>query len=88
MFLNQADAANRGLHDGDRLELGNQTGRLAVTLGVSPDVPAGVALMYKSRWPRNETALGNVNVLNPGKKSDLAESCAVHSIDVVVRRTY
>jgi hypothetical protein len=44
--------------------------------------------MYKSRWPRNEDALGNVNVLNPAKKSDLAESCAVHSIDIAIRRSH
>ena len=54
VFLNQADAASRGLHDGDSLELSNQTGKLAATLGVSPDVPAGVALLHKSRWPKSE----------------------------------
>jgi anaerobic selenocysteine-containing dehydrogenase len=88
VFLNQADAAILGLHDGDHLELSNQTGTLLATLGISSDVPAGVALMYKSRWPRNEDVLGNVNVLNPAKKSDLAESCAVHSIDIAIRRSH
>jgi anaerobic selenocysteine-containing dehydrogenase len=87
IFLNPADAARRGLHDGDCLELSNQTGKLAATLGISSDVPAGVALLHKSRWPKRERALGNVNVLNPGKKSDLAESCAVHSIDIAIRRS-
>src|SRR4029079_5050939 len=87
IFLNPADAASRDLRDGDRLELSNQTGKLAATLGISPDVPAGVALLHKSRWPKGERALGNVNVLNPGRKSDLAESCAVHSIDIAIRRS-
>jgi anaerobic selenocysteine-containing dehydrogenase len=76
------------LHEGDHLELSNKTGTLPATLGISPDVPAGVALMYKSRWLRNEDAVGNVNVLNPGKKSDVAESCAVHSIDIAIKRSY
>ena len=88
VFLSEADAASRGLHDGDSLELTNKTGSLSATLGISSDVPAGVALMYKSRWLRNEGALGNVNVLNPGKKSDLAESCAVHSIDISIKRSH
>jgi anaerobic selenocysteine-containing dehydrogenase len=87
VFLNQADAASLGLHDGDRLELSNPTGTLQATLGISPDVPPGVALTHKSRWLKSDQPLGNVNVLNPGKKSDLAESCAVHSIDIAIKRS-
>jgi hypothetical protein len=44
-------------------------------------VPRGVILAYKSRWTAN-AAGDNVNALNPGNKADLAESCAVHSINV------
>jgi hypothetical protein len=46
-------------------------------------VPRGVILAYKSRWTANGTD-SNVNALNPGQKADLAESCAVHSINVSV----
>jgi hypothetical protein len=38
----------------------------------------------QSRWAVNGGAGNNVNALNPGKKADLAESCAVHSINVSV----
>jgi hypothetical protein len=46
-------------------------------------VPRGVILAHKSRWTANG-AKSNVNALNPGTKADLAESCAVHSINVSV----
>lgn len=83
-FLSRSDAADRGILDGDRIALHNSTGTLVATLGISDDVPSGVALLHKSRWPKFEPSGANVNVLNPGRKADLAESCAVHSIDVTV----
>lgn len=83
-FLNPDEAAERGLRDGDRVELANATGSLCATLGVSESVPGGVLLLHKGRWPKARTSPVNVNVLNPGKKSDLAGSCAVHSIDVSI----
>jgi hypothetical protein len=42
----------------------------------------GVALVHKGRWPKLEASGCNVNVLNPGQKTDLAESSAVHSVEV------
>jgi anaerobic selenocysteine-containing dehydrogenase len=85
-FLNEAEAARRGLRDGDQVRLANETGSLVATLGLSADVPEGVLLLHKSRWPKGEAARANVNVLNPGRKSDLAQSCAVHSIDITLDR--
>ena len=58
-------------------------GEIVVRVGVSPDVPKGVILAHKGRWTANGADV-NVNTLNPGQKSDLAESCAVHSINVSV----
>jgi hypothetical protein len=43
-------------------------------------------LLHKSRWPKGDAARANVNVLNPGRKADLAQSCAVHSIDITLDR--
>jgi anaerobic selenocysteine-containing dehydrogenase len=85
-FLNEAEAVRRGLRDGDKVQLANETGCLVATLGLSADVPEGVLLLHKSRWPKGEAAHANVNVLNPGRKSDLAQSCAVHSIDITLER--
>jgi anaerobic selenocysteine-containing dehydrogenase len=85
-FLNQSDAAQLNLKEGETVEIRNETWTLWARAGVSPDVPAGVVLLHKSRWPKSDAARANVNILNPGRKADLAGSCAVHSIDVMVTR--
>ena len=80
-FVHPDEARSRGIANGARVTLSNPTGAITLRLTVSADVPRGVILAHKSRW----TASGvNVNALNPGAKSDLAESCAVHSINVAV----
>ena len=82
-FVHPDEAKARGIEDGARVRIGNPTGALTLRLAVSADVPRGVILAYKSRWTANGVE-SNVNALNPGKKADLAESCAVHSINVSV----
>jgi hypothetical protein len=62
----------------------NETGRIAMTVRVSTDVPPGVAVSHKGHWPRREVTRANVNVLNPGAKSDLGESSCVHGVTVTV----
>lgn len=84
VFLNQNEATRRRLRDGDYIQLKNETGTLLAMLGISGDVPDGVLLLHKSRWPKSQASRANVNVLNPGKKADLASSCAVHSIDIII----
>ena len=85
--LNPTDAAARGLAAGDKVRLANQTGMLDLTLAVSDVVPPGACLSPKGRWPRREgPARANVNVLNPGIKSDMGESTAVHGVEVTVER--
>jgi hypothetical protein len=44
----------------------------------------GVALSYKGRWPKHERTYANVNVLNPGTKTDMGESTSVHGVEVTV----
>jgi anaerobic selenocysteine-containing dehydrogenase len=82
-FINPGDAEARGLETGHRIRLATATGEITLKVAVSPDVPAGVVLSHKGRWSTRDGE-GNVNALNPGQKSDLAESCAVHSINVSV----
>ncbi len=80
-FVHPDEARSRGLANGARVTIGNPTGAITLRLSVSADVPRGVILAHKSRWTANG-AESNVNALNPGTKADLAESCAVHSINV------
>ena len=84
--LHPADAAERGLTDGDEARLENATGGLVLRVVVSDLVPRGVALSPKGRWPKRERTGGNVNVLNPGEKADMGSSTSVHGIEVRVER--
>ena len=84
--LHPDDAASRGLARGDDALIENATGRLRLRVEVSRDVPPGVALSHKGRWPRREPDGANVNALNPGERSDMGESTAVHGVEVAVSR--
>ncbi len=82
--LNPADAEARGLASGDQVTVANDVGSLSLQLRLSDGVPRGVALSPKGRWPKREQGNANVNVLNPGTKSDMGGSSAVHGITVRV----
>ena len=84
--LNPADAARLGLQDGDTVIAANETGRLEMRLGVADIVPPGVALSHKSRWPKLSKQRANINALNPGRKADMAESTAVHGVEVSLQK--
>jgi anaerobic selenocysteine-containing dehydrogenase len=73
----------RCIQSGARIRLTTAAGEITLRVAVSADVPMGVILAHKGRWSTNAVE-GNINAINPGGKSDLAESCAVHSINVSV----
>ena len=56
--LHPADAAARGLQVDDEVMLSNETGSLKLRVRLSDDVPPGVALSHKGRWPRQEAGGG------------------------------
>ena len=73
------DEANRlKLVESDQVRLFNDTGELKLQLKLSTDIPHGVALSHKGRWPKRQETQANVNVLNPGNKTDMGESSSVH----------
>jgi anaerobic selenocysteine-containing dehydrogenase len=84
--LHPLDAADRGLAAGDPVVLSNATGRLELELELSEHLPRGVALSPKGRWPKREATNANVNVLNPGTKSDMGDATSVHGVEVRVSR--
>ncbi len=84
--VHPADAAQRGLAEGDDVVLANGCGRLALTLALSDLLPRGVAYAAKGRWPKRESSGANVNVLNPGDRSDMGDSTAVHGVEVTLER--
>jgi anaerobic selenocysteine-containing dehydrogenase len=83
-WLNPLDAATIGAADGSLVQVQNKSGSIELRVGLSIDVPQGVLLAPKGQWPKAAASRANVNVLNPGDKSDLAQSCAVHSINVSI----
>ena len=84
--LHPDDAAALGLKEGDEAKLSNETADLVLQVRISDEIRHGVALTHKGRWPKRERGQVNVNVLNPGRKTDMGESSAVHGIEVRVTR--
>ncbi len=84
VVLHPDDARSRGLREGDFVELSNEIGQLPLYLKVTDEVLRGVALSHKGRWPKRQQTRANVNVLNPGDKSDMGESTSVHAVEVLI----
>ncbi|UCF81844.1 MAG: molybdopterin-dependent oxidoreductase [Acidobacteriota bacterium] len=82
--LHPDDAAALGLKEHDEVKLTNETGELVLRVRFSEETLPGVALAHKGRWPKREPGRANVNFLNPGNKTDMGESTAVHGIEVTV----
>ncbi|RUP00370.1 molybdopterin-dependent oxidoreductase [Hyphomicrobium sp.] len=86
-WLNPLDAAAVGVTDGSLLQVSSKAGSIELRIGLSSDIPQGVLLAPKGQWPKSSASHANINILNPGEKSDLAQSCAVHSINVSIATT-
>ena len=80
VLLNKYEATRRGIAEGDIVMLHNECGRLLLKVKISSDVPEGVVLVHKGRWPKLDPNYANVNALNPGNKTDMGESTSVHGI--------
>ncbi len=82
--MHPEDAAARGLVDGQHVRVSNTTGTIDMVVELATNLPRGVALAAKSRWPKLIAGGLSVNALNPGTKSDMAESSSVHGIEVEI----
>jgi anaerobic selenocysteine-containing dehydrogenase len=82
--LHPADAASRGIEEGELVVLRNASGELELTAVLSEDLPRGVAFSPKGRWPKLESQRANVNALNPGIAGDMGASTTVHGVEVTV----
>lgn len=86
VVLHPEDAAARGLSDGAHVRVSNATGAIDMIVELAPILPRGVALAVKSRWPKLVPGGLSVNALNPGTKTDMAESSSVHGVEVEIVR--
>jgi anaerobic selenocysteine-containing dehydrogenase len=83
--LHPDDAAARGLHDGDPVDLVNDRGSVGVVLKVSDEVLPGVVLVPGQR-PIADARHGTINVLCSDRYSDLGDGATYQDTRLDVRR--
>ncbi len=85
LYINPADAEERGINNGDAVEVFNDYGRIRTHARLSDDVPKGVVLLYKAFWV---SLLGwNANFLTTDETVEgYGEGSAYHSTWVEVER--
>lgn len=76
--VHPAEADRRGIAAGTRVRVTSDEGALTVQLATGDEVPEGVALMPKGRWPSHEPSGANVNVLTIARRTDMGDSTAIH----------
>lgn len=84
VVLHPDDAAKRGIVNGSIVRVSNATDSIDMIADVVDIIPRGVALAAKSRWPKLVPGGKTINALNPGTKTDMAESSSVHGIEVEI----
>ena len=84
--LNPADAARRGICDGDEVIVENERGSCRLVAKVTDDVPPGVAAAVKGHWAQFSRDGRNINWTTPDALADLAGQSTFHSNVVRVRR--
>ena len=77
-ILHPADAAARGLKDGNRVRLHNERGAIGLVLRVSDEVRPGVVLVPGQRSD-GETVAGTVNMLVSDRYTDIGEGATYQS---------
>jgi anaerobic selenocysteine-containing dehydrogenase len=85
VLIHPREAAARNIAEGDKVELCNEYGRLELIAETTSNVPPGIALVHKGRWPKLDPNGANVNILNPGHKSDIGESSSVHGVEAELK---
>lgn len=84
VVLHPDDAALRQLRDGQAVMVKNGLAALPHVLRIADIVPPGTALTHKTRWARLSPTGLNVNALNPGLRTDMGDSTALHGVEVEV----
>jgi anaerobic selenocysteine-containing dehydrogenase len=82
--MNPADAAERGLVDGDTVKVWNELGQVYLPLRVTASVRCGVVSSEKGAWLRTSRNGQTVSALAPAHKADLAEGACFNDARVEV----
>ncbi len=83
--INPADAATRGIQDGQSVRVENARGWCRLRAVVTADVPPGVVVAPKGQWAQYTPEWRNVNWLTSDALGDLAGQSTFHSNLVSVR---
>jgi anaerobic selenocysteine-containing dehydrogenase len=83
--INPADAAARGIADGDTVVVESARGWCELRAVVTDDVPRGVAVAPKGRWARLSRGRRNVNWTTSDTLADIAGQSTLHSNLVEIR---
>jgi anaerobic selenocysteine-containing dehydrogenase len=83
--INPADAALRGIADGQTVVVENARGSCELRAVLTDDVPPGVAVAPKGQWANLSPGARNVNWTTPDTLADLAGQSTFHSNLVEVK---
>jgi anaerobic selenocysteine-containing dehydrogenase len=83
--IHPADAAERGIVDGDDVVVENRRGWVRLVAVVTTDVPRGVAVSPKGPWAKLSPGGRNVNRLTSDALADLGGQSTFHSNLVEIR---
>ncbi len=84
--MHPADAASRGIADGDAVRIFNDRGSLLLTALVNGSVPAGV-VAARLDWAKMHPGSVNVNALTSERLTDLGAAATFYSALVEVEKT-
>jgi anaerobic selenocysteine-containing dehydrogenase len=84
--LSPADAAARGIRDGDHVRIWNDLGEVRCLVTISHDVREGVCVMPKGLWRKHTENGFTSNALIPQATADLAGQAAFNDARVQVER--
>ena len=76
--IGSADAAARGLADGDPVRVWNDRGECELVVKLVPDLQPGVVVTEKARWPKLSPDGRNVNWTTAQRLSDLGGGASFH----------
>ncbi len=87
VLVNTADAAARGLSDGDRVRVFNHNGEFLADVEISDRVRPGVVATFKGHWPKHSPGGANVNALIDERDADMGRGPVYHDNRVELEAT-
>src|SRR6185436_20037647 len=85
LLINPADAAGRGLADGQQVRASNERGSVLLTLQVTDAVPIGVVASEKGAWLASSATGQTISALaSADARADLAEGACFNDTSIEV----